>query len=262
MNALNVQKITSKVPKLLNQVESLDDLFTIYELDTELQAAHRIQHFSKDCETKDIFTRHWMLWVGHLSPGSVYLKAKGQWVELSGPCALYIPPFSLLQWKIKSGIYEWVGLSWESELKSLPKFAFVSPWSFNCKINSLSDLNRIFQAIVDRKEVCHEDFPSAVASKVKKYLDLNYASPLRLVDISTNLKIPHSTISHYFKKSFGLSPVEYRKRLRSAESLRLLIGGKQSPNQVIIKTGFEDYSQFYRSIRATYGSSPNKYSTK
>lgn len=262
MSTLDIQQITSHQPKLLNQIDNLDDIFTIYELSSELQAAHRTQHFSKFCEMKDIFTNHWMLWIGNLPENSIYLKDKGKWIELNGPCALYIPPFSLLQWKINAGNYEWVGFSWESELKKLPAIAFAFSWNFKNRINSLDDLQKIILSANERKEIYHEDFSSAVSSKVKKYIDHNYASNLKLADLSADLKIPHSTITHYFKKSFGLSPVEYRNRLRAAESLRRLIGGKQIPKQAIKHTGFDDYSRFYRSIRQTYGSSPNKFSTR
>lgn len=262
MNSLDIQRITSQSTKLLNQIENLDDRFSIYELTTGLQIAHRTQSFTKICEMKDIFTSHWMLWIGNVPSNSVYLKNKGQWVELAGPCALYIPPFSMLQWKINPGTYDWVGLSWESELKKLPEISCVFPWNFKFRVNSIYDLHRVILSTTDRIEIYHEDFSSAVSSKVKEYIDKNYSKPLKLEEIAKHLRIPHSTITHYFKKSFGLSPVEYRKRLRSAESLRLLIGGKQVPKQAIINTGFEDYSRFYRSIKATYGSSPNKYSTR
>lgn len=262
MNKLDISKITLQMPKLLNQVEEQDDVFTIYELTQELQAAHRSLKFSKDCELKDVFTNHWMLWIGNPPQKSVYLKNRGQWIELTGPCAIFIPPFSLLQWKVNAGEYEWVGFSWEVDTKELPENAFAFSWDFKNRISSLYELKKIISSADVKIEVYHEDFSSAVSTKIKKYMDKNYKSSIKLEDISKQVKIPHSTLTHYFQKSFGLSPVEYRKRLRTAESLRLMIGNKQNTHQAFRNTGFEDYSRFYRNIKSTYGTSPNKFTSK
>lgn len=262
MEILDINQLTGQKPKLLNQIESPNDLFTIYEVSPLLQAAHRTQKFIKTCKMTDVFSNHWMLWVGNPPKNSVYLKNKGHWIELTGPCAVYIPPYSLLQWKVAAGEYEWIGFSWESESNFPEEMAFTFSWNLKNKITTLSDLKKIIKSIPKKIDIYHEDFSSAVSSKTKNYIDKNFRTSFKLTEMSEHLKVPHSTLTHYFKKSFGLSPVEYRKRLRAADSLRLMIGNKQKTHQAFAHTGFEDYSRFYRNIKATYGSSPNKYSPK
>jgi AraC-like DNA-binding protein len=254
--------VNSQSLRLINQVDAPGDLFTIFEMTPQLQFAHRSQEYSRMVQPKDIFTDHWMLWFGNPPSASVYLKHQGQWIEVSGPSGLFIPPFSMLQWKIHPGNYEWVGFSWELKTSSLPSEAFVFSQNIRNPLNSLEEILQYIQSIEDRHGIIHDDSPSAVSSKAKKYIDSHFKDSKKFEEIAKQLRIPHSTLTHYFKKSFGLSPSEYRKRLRAAESLRLLIGNKQNTTEAYTQSGFQDYSRFFRNIKNTYGRSPTKYSPK
>jgi len=62
-----------------------------------------------------------------------------------------------------------------------------------------------------------------------------------------------------FKKELGLSPVEYRNRLRLSRAREMLLSGSQSIAAIAAEVGFPDANYFSRIFRVTFGISPRRF---
>ncbi|SDD56007.1 AraC-type DNA-binding protein [Paenibacillus sp. UNCCL117] len=91
------------------------------------------------------------------------------------------------------------------------------------------------------------------------YLNDNLHRPLTLQDIESNFFISRYHFSHLFKRITGYSFKQYmiHKRIaKAAELLKLSV----PPSEVCRRTGFEDYSNFYKAFKKITGVSPANYS--
>lgn len=59
-----------------------------------------------------------------------------------------------------------------------------------------------------------------------------------------------------FVRDIGMTPAQYRQMLRLQRAEQLLRHGELSIQEVALESGFQDASQFARSIKARYGQSP------
>jgi AraC-like DNA-binding protein len=62
-----------------------------------------------------------------------------------------------------------------------------------------------------------------------------------------------------FKKEMGMSPVEYRNRLRLSHARELLLSSDQSVAEIAYTVGIPDANYFTRLFRTTFGISPRRF---
>ncbi len=96
-----------------------------------------------------------------------------------------------------------------------------------------------------------------VICNVLNYINKNYCSPINLDEISDNLKISPSSLSHIFKKNLNISVYKYITDKRMITAQKLIKSGV-SPTVTAFKCGFTDYTAFYRSYKKYYGMSPKE----
>ena len=94
--------------------------------------------------------------------------------------------------------------------------------------------------------------------KLTAYIEENYHKPLTIDTLAQQFYVSSSTVSHLFKEKLGVSIYRYmtQRRLIAAKSL---IEKGILLEAVAIRTGFRDYSGFYRAFRQEYGISPRQY---
>ncbi len=90
------------------------------------------------------------------------------------------------------------------------------------------------------------------------YIDKHFASDITVKDIARGAHVSLNTLERHFLKFFGVSPTNYIRKKRLANSARLLAEGC-SVTEASERSGFSDYSNFIALFRKTYGITPLKY---
>ena len=88
------------------------------------------------------------------------------------------------------------------------------------------------------------------------YLHRHYAEPITLQSLSDHLYLTPSYLSTYFKNSTGRNFKDYLTELRLRHACRLLSNTDISITDVCYGCGFTSYSNFMRSFRTHYQTSP------
>ena len=88
-----------------------------------------------------------------------------------------------------------------------------------------------------------------------RYIEEHINEDLRLDTLSELFFVSKYHISHLFKDQMGISLHQYIIKKRLAMCKDALVNGKK-PSEVCEKSGFSDYSVFYRAFVKEYGSSP------
>ena len=93
---------------------------------------------------------------------------------------------------------------------------------------------------------------------ITAYVEAHYTSQVTLGEIARQFFVSESTVSHLFKQKLGVSFYRYvtQRRLIAAKSL---IEKGVLLESVAARTGFSDYSGFYRAFKQEYGISPRQY---
>ena len=99
-----------------------------------------------------------------------------------------------------------------------------------------------------------------LAKQIMVYVEQNLSEKITLEQVSRQLFVSTSTITQTFRKKMGVSFYRYvtQRRLIAA---KLLIEKALPLEEVAAKTGFADYSGFYRAFKQEYGISPRQYRT-
>lgn len=91
------------------------------------------------------------------------------------------------------------------------------------------------------------------------YIWQNYTKPIQLADIAASAGISSNNCMLCFRKTVGLSPIQYLKNYRLQQAARLLLESDQSIQEIVELCGFNDTSYFIRSFSGKYHMSPTKY---
>ncbi|CAM2185759.1 HTH-type transcriptional activator RhaR [Paraburkholderia sacchari] len=91
-----------------------------------------------------------------------------------------------------------------------------------------------------------------------KYIQDNYAQPLKLSHLSTLIDMSVAQIERYFHKIFHLTPRQMLLKTR-LDAASELLAGDLSITDVATRCGYNDHSAFTRQFKATVGLTPSQY---
>ena len=98
---------------------------------------------------------------------------------------------------------------------------------------------------------------TSLSQQAKRLIADNFSRSIAIREVARALHVSHARLTRQFKVDFGLTPVDYRRRLRVSEAI-----GRLSEGEPILETGyevgFEDASRFYKNFRTVTGTSPGK----
>ena len=94
---------------------------------------------------------------------------------------------------------------------------------------------------------------------LKALLHEEWNRELRLAELSEILGVHPVTISRYFRKYFGCSLGEYRRKLRLEKSVGMIKGSTKSLAEIAIECGFADQSHFTRNFKSATGFLPKNF---
>ncbi len=93
----------------------------------------------------------------------------------------------------------------------------------------------------------------------RRYIERNYAMPVRLEDIAMHLQISPFHLSRMFSQESDFSLFEYLAEVRINEAKKLLRDGRLLISEVAERTGYDNGNYFAKVFRRKVGCSPGKY---
>lgn len=94
--------------------------------------------------------------------------------------------------------------------------------------------------------------------RAKLFIDAHYAEDLDLAGIAGEAFYSRHHFLRLFKSMYGLTPQQYRRRVRIEHAKRMLADGL-SATEAGVELGFESLSAFSSSFKALVGCSPSAF---
>ena len=93
-------------------------------------------------------------------------------------------------------------------------------------------------------------------SRAIDWLKENFAQPLRVEELASQVNMSTSTFHHHFRALTAKSPLQYQKWLRLSEARRLMLIDQMDAATASFEVGYESPSQFSREYSRLFGNSP------
>lgn len=93
--------------------------------------------------------------------------------------------------------------------------------------------------------------------QITDYVEMNYHLPISLRDISDHLCLNKEYFCRFFKKSMGLSFLDYLNEVRITHVYQDLIETSNSIQQIMEKNGFTNQKLFNQTFKKIYGCPPS-----
>jgi AraC-like DNA-binding protein len=96
----------------------------------------------------------------------------------------------------------------------------------------------------------------SVAYRAKRYLDANYSTPCRLIDVARSVGASTRLVTKEFSASYGRSIHQYLIVIRLKSALDMLSSSDEKVTSIASAVGFGNVSVMYRHFGALCGASP------
>jgi AraC-like DNA-binding protein len=102
--------------------------------------------------------------------------------------------------------------------------------------------------------------PKVTSSRAKKRIDRGFQeNDFTIGQLCKELRISNPLLSRYFKRDYGITPIQYRNHLRAISALELLMRG-WPVTDAAYDVGFGDVGRFHRAFKRTTDLTPARYS--
>lgn len=116
----------------------------------------------------------------------------------------------------------------------------------------------LFAALI-RMQAAHGTRQNPYVTAAKRYIEENYAKPIRVSDIARALNLERSYFSTVFRRETGTSPKQYLAEVRMEHAAHLLSVDGESVAAAAAHAGYGDCMNFSRRFKAHFGVPPSKY---
>jgi AraC family transcriptional regulator, regulatory protein of adaptative response / methylated-DNA-[protein]-cysteine methyltransferase len=99
---------------------------------------------------------------------------------------------------------------------------------------------------------------SRLVQQVCAYIQENHTQPLKLADLSRQMKVSSSHLQRSFKRALGISPAQYASACRMKTMKRYLHNGK-NVTAAMYESGFGSSSRLYERAQSNMGMTPGTY---
>ena len=222
----------------------------------------REHHYPKGFETVDTFGDFSILAFATLKEGSVTVSQGSQSISLKGPVALFVPKYSVVKWSIHTPVLYWS--------------AFITNQPLNDNLNSVSifkhsDFNphsihelKNFMTHSELKFSFQNPEHNHLPKMIKDYLDQNQFDTMEISQLGLKFNLTPSQVTKIFKKYYGITPVEYRSKVRVFNSMFNLLNSneKMDITKIAFESGFSDLSRFNKQFKKITSTTPSKFKFK
>ena len=201
----------------------------------------------------------WLIEIISLTSGEFAFASDAKLVCSATPrFGILLPPFSIVRFCLREAHFHLTGLAGRG--------AFPQPGPRSSSLfeigpeEQLTSVAEIFAALQKPRE--HQPIevntrPSRLSLRGKKTIDAAYHTELKIAQVAEVAGVSHAHLTRQFRRDYGLSPIDYCRRLRAADaSARLVFGEKII--EVSQEVGFNDLSRFYKQFRQKLGTSPGR----
>lgn len=234
------------------------DIVVLNSFTFSMTQHHRYDEITRDI---DVFANFWSFAFAELKKGEVWMRSEQNDIELEGPCAVFFPQHCIAEWKVSPGIKHWSCLISEAKL---PEWAPVKPMlfrlgSFNLTIQNEADVFQFLQQHPNGLIVEKNETNNPTALKLRKRLNAEFFLKQPISKYAEELGISHEGMTRYFKACYGLSPHEYRNKLRLMQIMTELVLKPDTIAKTLRQFGFDDPSHFNQQFKKILRTVPTSF---
>lgn len=241
----------------------------IYQIERQFGFMDRIQTYQTP-DFVDTYGSNWF--VGIIPPlptindtdkAFVSLQSNSEKILLHPGSAVFLPPYSIAQWTIHSSPVRWLAFmgnfNLPPELKH--KRFYFSIKNLEYPKNRDQFVPWLVAHYGHSRSLTEQNRTSAVAEQLKNLIDCEFQNELTISQMAHQLNKSRVVLSRAFTQAYGLSPVEYRNKLRIFEGIRFF-SSYDRISDVSSFSGFKHQGQYIRSFKTYLGTTPKTYATK
>lgn len=217
----------------------------------------RIDRYSESANLVDTFGPAWFLGWTDQRDVEVFVRSRNRYIPLNSQQFVFVPPFSIIHWKVLAGTLRWNAFVSDSELPS------TAPWlpavydRVQGRIpQTLESIHSFLRSRIPRIQLLQEKTRSPLAVEVKKHLIYNYREQQSIQELAKLFDVSRFVLCHAFRNAYSLSPLQYRQRLRMANAMHRIAQGS-AISTALSESGFTCISEFDRQVKNLYEFPPS-----
>lgn len=213
----------------------------------------------------DVHADYWSLGLFQFSEEAEAIVGKNKSLKFSGVGALYLPRFAIVEWMIHAPNMNWIYFitRQKTEIEDLK----VPTVFMNIDIHEVHEvMARSEEAVTEwilnqenGKNIERQFVDHLVPQQLKSSIDRQFRQQKAIKEIQEELRFSPSYSSRIFKQAYGLSPVEYRNRLRVMQVSVDLLFKQQTIEQSQHSVGIEDSSFFHKKFKQHLNARPSQF---
>jgi AraC-like DNA-binding protein len=234
-------------------------LSKVYRFDRKLLFMYRKQEYTST-HFIDTYASNWFVGMMPLKGKPVKIKSGNEEIILKPGTAIFLPKFSIIEWIVECGEYEWYAYmgDFELPLEIIENRFLFTPKSLNFP-TTVSDFKKwMLENLKLSFPLVEQKTSSAVALQLKKIIDLYFLEDLQITQAAKKLKMSRVVLTRAFTRAYGLSPLQYRNKLRVFESLKSYSKFKKI-SSIYSSSGFNNQGQYIKNFRNYLGVKPKTY---
>lgn len=252
--ARDVEKLSSSV------VVSAHSTSHFRKVDPDLLYFERETFIPHPLKTIDVFSNYWGLAFGEIAPGILSFNAEDL-VPVSGPSAMFVPPFSIIEWVLhQPGSFRWASFTSSRPLPAgFPDGPVIFSLPAEQRPASFDEIVKLLSSPLNFKKVGKVAVRSPIALKLKRRLDLEFRLNKSISEYASEFGISHEVMTRYFTLAYGIPPLEYRGKMRLFEAMMRIAVLGEPVNRVCFEVGFDNLRSFNRLFKKYMRTQPSKY---
>lgn len=250
--------LENRVAKRITAYNYETKIFQISKGWLRFERSHR---WNPESQEIDVFGNCWSIAWTDFTNNQVSVYSQNKLLALNGNLALLIPPRSIVDWRFRGGEIYWQAiLSNESWPSDFPTKATAYLRSSNDYLPKTIDELRVYLnshsilAPIERTLEC-----SFVASKVQDFIHEHWDVDISIEALCKQMGYDHSVVDRSFKLAFGLSPIQYRNRMRIIDGAHRLLLGEGNVTDITFDVGFNGTSNFNKHFKKLMKVPPSQY---
>lgn len=216
----------------------------------------------KDYEHIQTTGPYWTLMLCGNDPAWVWVNQDGKLRSLTGNLGSFLPPFTIVRWLIKSGQHR---VSYVVSYRDLPQsLREIGPVAFLTATNELPvSLPQVERYLLSHASQGESLIPSTqsppLVRKAKKFIETHYTENFRIRELARSLRSSHEGMTRAFQKVYGITPVQFRVRLRCFSALYQLQTSDLPVALCAADAGYNNIALFNRQFHSVFQASPSRF---
>ena len=200
----------------------------------------------------------WCFWTFPIVEAEISFRSRGRSVVIQSGDAIYLPPFSLVEWHKGPGQMMIEGFG-RSELCGVTEEAVLFPFVGGALPTTVHEVEQILEHAPTLHVIDRTETNSAIARRLRSRINETFNQEVSIADLVRELKCSHAVATRQFCRCHGLPPVQYRNRLRIADGLQKIVFCDQSVAKVAMESGFTDTKKFRNAFKQIHQIVPGSY---